>query len=95
VVCHGGVRECSTSHGKVVRTREKPIAEVGTDKPQLDSTTQAALKYSRGISRVLHGRSRVQVFVCVGFVAHRSWREEEERVSAGVASFARFKKGPK
>jgi hypothetical protein len=46
----------------------------------------------------------------MGFIAHRSWREEEERVSAGMTAlarfkeenvsagmtaFARFKKGPK
>jgi hypothetical protein len=89
VLC--GAAEGPTGHGKVMRTREITIAEIGTDKPRLE----AALKYSRSGSRVLSGRSRVEVFVYMGFVAHLSWREEEEKVSAGMTAFARFKKGSK
>jgi hypothetical protein len=91
----GDVGEGPTSYGEVLRTREDTIAELGADKPRLDSTTQAALNDSRGESRVLSGRSGVEGFIYMGFVAHRSWREEEERVSAGMTAFARFKKRPK
>jgi hypothetical protein len=81
-----GAAEGPTSHGKVMRTREDAIAELGADKPGLNSTTQAALNDSRGVSGVLSGRSRVGVFICMGFVAHRSWREEEESLGARMTA---------
>jgi hypothetical protein len=52
VVCRGGVRECSTSHGKVVRTRESTIPEIGADKSRLQfnysSGTEVLTRHIQG-----------------------------------------------